>query len=779
MSLTGGSKFILTGGANYQIARSLRFRASASAHFKRTFAGAPTSASIGTFSGWVKRGTIASAARQHLLSGYDGSSPFESVISFETDDTLAVQWGGSAANLRKTAALFRDPSAFMHVCIGFTGGTITIEVNGVTQTLSGTAGSGNHQFVKANANNTIGGGWNNPAVDRFCDLLLADLYYIDGQVLAASNFGQTNATTGAWNPIKYTGTYGVNGFYLPFSDNSAATSITIGKDSSGNGNNWTPSGISITAGVTNDSLVDVPTNYGSDTGAGGEVRGNYATMSPFSTSSNITLSNGNLTATWSSQANNNPLIVPFVLQSGLKHYFEFIFSTIGPDPIVGMTAYNVLSPSALAATANVKNHASTIGYLKAGAIEVAGSNVQSSLATYIAGDVIGAAVDYSGAAPTIQFYKNGSAVGTAVSGTTGAQYYPYFSDDINGAGAANFGQRPYAYAAPSGFKALCTQNLSDPAIAKPSQYFDIDTYAGTGATRSKTGLAFQPDFAWFKGRSGATDHAIYDSVRGVQKQLESNTTTAETTETTGLTAFNSDGYTTGALAQLNTSAATYVAWLMKQGAVPGLKITGWTGTGSNLTVPHGAGVTPDFWIGRCRSAAHEGIVWHKNLGTPSTAYLILDTTAAQGNSSTVINGAPDATNIYLGVNNNLNDSGNDHIGYFFNEIAGFSKFSSYTGNGSADGPFVWCGFRPRYVLIKRTDSTGEWVIYDTVRNTYNLVNASLSAQSSAAEVTGNTNLDVLANGFKIRTTDSSGNWNGSTYIFAAFAEAPFKTTRAR
>ena len=300
MSLTGGSKFILTGGAtNYQIARSLRFRSSASAYLTRTYSAAPTTKTKCAISLWTKVAGLGAARR--FMDCYDGSSGNQTWLGLNSSDQIEFTFGGASPFTRTTTAVFRDPAAHLHIhCVVDTTPvtpTITVSVNGVAQTMTGTlpAQNATHQFTSANANNKVGSIYNGNG--GYYEGLLSEFYFIDGIATSLpSDFGQTNATTGAWNPIKYTGTYGTNGFYLPFSDNSAATSTTIGKDSSGNGNNWTPSGISITAGVTNDSLVDTPTNYGSDTGAGGEVRGNYCTLNPLqpSVSSLITLSAGNL-----------------------------------------------------------------------------------------------------------------------------------------------------------------------------------------------------------------------------------------------------------------------------------------------------------------------------------------------------------------------------------------------------------------------------------------------------------------------------------------------------
>jgi hypothetical protein len=342
---------------------------------------------------------------------------------------------------------------------------------------------------------------------------------------------------------------------------------------------------------------------------------------------------------------------------------------------------------------------------------------------------------------------------------------------------------------PTGYVALNTQNLPAPTISNGASYMAATTYTGTGASltiaNTVGSASFQPDLVWVKGRSGATDHAWYDAVRGVQLQLESNTTTDETTETTGLTAFGSTGFTVGALAQMNTSAATYVAWQWKEGATQGFDIVTYTGSGSARTISHNLGVVPNMIIVKARTTASTDQGWpvyhSANTAAPETDYLLLNSTAATADLDTVWNDtAPTSSVFSVGTNANVNANNDTYVAYCFAAVAGYSAFGSYTGNGSTDGPFVYLGFRPRYVMMKRSDSTGEWQINDTSRSPTNLADARLWANSSAAE-SSNTggNMDYLSNGFKLRNTNSDDNTNGGTYIYMAFAENPFKLSLAR
>jgi hypothetical protein len=331
-------------------------------------------------------------------------------------------------------------------------------------------------------------------------------------------------------------------------------------------------------------------------------------------------------------------------------------------------------------------------------------------------------------------------------------------------------------------------------IDKPSKYFNTILYTGTGSSLANTGVGFQPDWVWIKGRSGATDHAFYDAVRGVQKQIESNTTTAETTETTGLTAFGTDGFTVGALAQLNTSSATYVAWnwlganttvsntsgtitsTVSANTTSGFSIVSYTGTGVAATIGHGLGVAPSMIICKNRIDAGENWpVYHRTLG--ASAYILLNTTAAALTSNnTSWNGVTPTTTVFsVQTDNRTNGSGDAMIAYCFAEVKGFSKFGSYTGNGSTDGTFIYTGFSPAFVLIKNTAAANSWVIKDSKRPSYNPASNYVYAQATNVEAT-DIPFDFLSNGFKPRAT--GGDTNNGTYIYMAFAENPFVSSKS-
>ena len=751
MIVPGSANALLLSQGGYQIQNSLRFRASNSAYLSRSF-GSPTSNIKWTWSGWIKRGALGS---QQIFCGGDGSSNNFFAVTYTASDTIQIsQIASGAYNLQMaTTAVFRDPSAWYHLVVIYDSANATstdriqIYVNNSRQTVSYSTGP----FGASTACQ-----WNVSARTHYLrkldyaalygDMYAANETFIDGQALTPSSFGQTDATTGVWVPKAYSGTYGNNGFFLQFKD--AASTTTIGYDTSGNSNNFTTSGISVTSGTTFDQMTDTPTN-------------NYCTLSPIYTDGAGAISGANLN--FNGLGSNYNIASTIGVSSG-KWYWEY---TGAAGQLVGIFLQGGLISSTTGA----------LSYFSDGN-KYTGSTPSAYGASWLGSDVIGIALDLD--AGTLTFYKNNVSQGTAFSSLSGT-YFPWFRTSTSATGSLNFGQRAFSYTPPTGFKALNTANLSVPVIKKPSLYMDATLRTGTGATASVSSLGFQPDLVWIKSRSAATDHGLYDAVRGVQKQLESNTTTAETTETTGLTAFSSNGYTVGALAQLNTNTATYVDWAWKKGVTPGFDIVTWTADGTSpRNISHSLGAVPKFIITKQRSPnADNWFTYHAELG--ATKNLRLDETAAAQTQIGAWNDtAPTSTQFTTGNFVNFTTNGNTLVAYLWSEIAGFSRISSYTGNGSTDGPFVWCGFRPAFVMIKRGDSAENWSIQDDARNPFNVVDARLKPNSADAEGIGSAqNVDFLANGFKLRNTDPEKNASGGTYIFAAFAEAPFKYARAR
>lgn len=760
----------------YQISRSVRLRSSATAYFNRTL-GSASNRKTWTLSGWVKRGAL--GVQQGLFGSNNASTYPRTSFYFTTSNTLFLfEEDGTGANITvlETTQVFRDSSAWYHVVLSrdTTAATssdrVKLYVNGVQVTSFSTAtyptlnfdGQVNNTSYTQKIGSTDGG--------NYFDGYLTDVNFIDGQALTPSSFGETDVVTGVWKPKKYTGTYGTNGFFLNFSDNSNNTAATIGKDWSGNGNNWTPNNISVTAGATYDSMLDVPTLWAD----GGNGRGNYAVFNPLAvTSVAATFAEGNLKVT-TGGAGGNGYGTMSIPASG-KWYWEVTFSS-GSDPMIGISAY-------LSTQTYAWQNGNSVLYYNNGQKYVDGAGASYG-ASYTTNDVIGVAVDAD--TGTITFYKNNTSQGSITHAV--ADLFPCLADGASGTTAtfySNFGQRPFAYTPPTGFKALNTQNLPDSTIKKGNAYFDVTTYSGNSSTQSIVNSgAFQPDLVWTKPRNTANGYGLIDSVRGRAYSLQSNTTGADQTSgsTQDLTAFNSNGFAVGTSYQLdiNTTGNTYVGWQWKESVSAGFDIVTWAGNStSGTTIAHSLGVAPKIIITKSRTNASSWVVGIGGMsGFGVNDYLVLQSTGAKGSSSTFYQAYGSSTfTVGVSAADEMNKTGNNYVSYLFAEVAGYSKFGSYTGNGSADGPFVYLGFRPKFVMVKRTDSTSDWVLWDTSRSDYNAAQAPLYPNLSVAE--GNSYfMDALSNGFKLRMSTIT-NVSSGTYIYAAFAENPFKNSLAR
>ena len=731
-----------TNPATSVVSNSLRFRANAGAYLSRTFV-TPTNSTIYTWSAWVKRGALGGTYR---LFGASTTT----YLTFNTSDQLNLTLGGTSA--ATSTAVFRDPASWYHIVYTQNGSAQTIYVNGTSVATGTTANTVfntaiAHQLCAANTTS-------------YFDGYLTEVNFIDGQALTPSSFGQISSTTGVWSPKAYTGTYGTNGFYLKFADASAATAAAIGKDSSGNGNNWTPTNISVTLGTSYDSMIDVPVSNID----GNNNRGNYCVWNPLDKITTASVVAGNLETTSAISQN---VIGTISMDSG-SWYWEILYSAATSSQIIG-----VYKTSAI--TATITPTASVIG------------------------------IKFNADTGALDYTVNGSTYTSIATGLTGGGYLPYAGSLTNAKVIyANFGQRPFTYTPPFGFLALNAQNIPTPTIVNSAFVIATTLYTGTGAalniSNTNNGVSFQPDLVWIKSRTGATDHAWYDVVRGTTKDLASNSTAIETTQATGLTSFNTDGFGIGALAKLNTAAATYIAWQWKAGGAPisntagtissqvsvnqaaGFSIVSYTGNNvSGATVGHGLSVAPAFIIVRNRTFAADWSIYHAGLTAGNTFWLDLSSpsqsvsSTGQGGISSVSSTVFTCTNGTTN-GNTVNGSGNPMIAYCFAQIIGFSRFYYYTGNGLADGPFVYCGFLPKFLMIKSM-STGNWEIVDTTRSTSNTASIAIQANSNSAE-SNSVLIDVLSNGFKIRSA-TFVNSNGTFYIFCAFAENPMKYALAR
>ena len=834
-----------------------------------------------------------------------------------TSDFLEFQQTGYSV---KTNAVFRDPSAWYHIvcAIDTTQGTQSnrgkLYVNGVEQTLSSNNFPQDHQTsVNNNSIQTIGTRWISGANSLF-DGYLAEVNLIDGLALDASYFGATDAVTGQWNPKKYTGSYGTNGFYLNFSDNSGTTATTLGKDSSGNGNNFTPNNFAVS-----DAVPDTPTNNFCTINAVGE--------NLLVSGSGPTFSEGNLKSVLSGNGYGTYWKSTFGMTSG-KWYWEILAQNSGSFANIGI-ANAVLKGSTTGTGVFYQSN----GYRNA---TPQGDSTTSYGATYTTGDIIGIAFDSD--SESVTFYKNNSSQGAVGSVLTqaNAPYFAAVGDSNNGQQytfTANFGQDSsfagektaqgntdgsgqgdFYYTPPSGYKALCSANLPDPTIKLPNKHFDNLLYTGTGSSNAITGLNFAPNWTWIKSRSLSSTHKLMDSVRGDGLTLASNNTNAEASDSSIFSSLDSSGFTvTGTANSTNASSATYTAWnwnagdtdgktytvkvvsdsgnkyrfddfgtsavtldlaeggtyifdqsdssnaghplrfsttadgthgggseyttgvttagtpgqsgaytqivvaasapnlayycsvhsgmggsvntnstlgssnfdgstqsIVKANQTAGFSIVSYTGNGSTATIGHGLGVAPNIFHVKERSSTSAWYSYSKELGASQQLRLNENFAAAStGSSAKWQNTDPTSSIFYLGQDTAINENNQTYIAYCFSEVAGYSKFGKYTGNGNSNGTFVFTGFRPAYVLFKKTSGTGGWNVRDVVRDVYNPTEKYLVPDTSGAEGTSSHKIDFLSNGFKHRGTGGAFNSSGGTYIYLAFAESPFKNARAR
>jgi hypothetical protein len=530
---------------------------------------------------------------------------------------------------------------------------------------------------------------------------------------------------------------------------------------------------------------------------GGEVRGNYCTLNPLDQSSLVTLSNGNLNATKTSASTGGTTRSTLGISSG-KWYWEATLTASGGTNQDGVGVAN----NAASLTQYLGENTNGWGYWSNAFKYNNGAGVSYG-ATYTTNDVIGVALDMD--VGTITFYKNGSSQGQAYSGITGT-VFPAFTLFAASAGSwvFNFGQRPFAYTAPAGFRALTTWNLPTPAIGATSttqanKYFDVVLRNGggsSGGTYNTTVNMSNGALLWDKPRNQTSSNYLVDSVRGISKNLRSNTTDAEATDATWFTGFNSSSFTTGSSDWATTT--TVVDWIwaangagssntagsitstVSANTTSGFSVVTYTGNGTNgATVGHGLGVAPSFFVVKERNGSSSWVVYTAVTG--NTQFLVLNNTDSAQTASTLWNNtSPTSTVFTVGTSGAVNTNTSTYVAYCFAAVPGYSAFGSYTGNGSTDGAFVYCGFRPRWVLYKSSGASdnGNWRLVDTARSTYNEARDVLFPNDASSELSEQNTLDILSNGFKMRRS-TIGNQNGITYIFAAFAESPQKYSLAR
>ena len=830
---------------SHQIANSLRFPGTTGSSLTNSNLSAGNRKTF-TFSVWVKknwlnkttndRGWIygyGTGGATYTFWGFGGhSSTAAHQDDFKFEETSSSTKSAFSIDDGSSERKFRDPNAWMHVVLAIdttqstAGNRQKVWINGEAQTLTVTfqmAQDYEFSFINNGEAAYAKMSW----LDGLEDTQLAELHFLDGVAADADDFGETK--NGVWIPKAYSGSYGTEGYYLKFESSS-----DLGNDSSGNNNDFTVNNLS-----AHDQLTDTPT-FNSDSNGG-----NFATMNPLSNGSNPVLAEGNLMMDSFSGSDISGSLANFALPpSSGKWYFEcFINSPNSGDnyPFIGLTA----TTYSQSATMGVSQRDLSIN-LGTGGSEKNETYVGSittdftSVSAYADNTVCGVFVDMD--ARKLWYAKDGAFTnsGNPQNGTNpnyawtnnvpllphfvsfssyGADSVLNFGQDGTFAGnvtaggnsdVTGYGNFKYD---PGDYKALCAGNLPvadavDPAQTDddyPQKLFTALAYSGDGGGSFTTG--FQPDLVWVKRRNGSQGNGLWDSSRGTTKVLNSDSTSAEATSS-GLTSFNSTGYTMGNF--YNQSGNTYASWSWRAnggttssetaGSInttvqvnqnAGFSIVQYVGDGgsSNCTMAHGLGAKPAMVFLKDRDTNgnnNQWQAWHHKLDT--NGYFYLSSNDQQYTSSNgTVNVSANTTNLIgwqrtstTGGSQTISESGDNFLMYIWAEIEGFSKFGSYKGNGNADGTFVYTGFRPALVTTKRTDGSGGWLVHDDARNTGNPANLIVQWNDSGAEFSGaNDKIDMLSNGFKVRSSNAGINGSGNDYVYAAWAHNPFKYATAR
>ncbi len=827
---------------SHQIANSVRFNASATAHMYHT-QGTPTNVDKCTISFWVKRAKLGAARYGMTGSGASGDYTF---ITFggdgnDPDKFYYLQDPGSPTIVLESNPVFRDPSAWYNIILANDSTQSTdsdrnkIYINGVQLTDWGTGftpsfySTQNSDFLMNTSGHKIFvGSGADSAGNAYLpfDGYIAEYVFIDGTQYASTDFGESK--NGVWIPKDPSGlTFGNNGCYLKFESSS-----DLGNDSSGNNNDFTVSNVS-----AHDQMLDSPT-FNSDSNGG-----NFCTLNSAAKHSTVTLSEGNLR----SDCNNASIVANVESSYGFtsgKIYFEMTNNTgsNGSYPVMTVTD---------ASSYNFSNTAYYgYGVNRGGDYIINASNTANvgSLNCSSTSDIRMFAIDFDNS--KLWAGKNGTwynTSGTSYTNSTGpesgnnyivngwnydvAKLFTGHNDSSCGVNF-NFGQDGtfagnktaqgnsdatgygnFYYTVPDGFLAVCSGNQPvadaiDPAQTDdnfPQKLFGAKLYTGTGSTNALTGLGFQPDWVWIKERGGANNHMLFDSNRGTSKYLSSNTSGDEGTDSATMNTFGSDGFTVGSDGKVNASSDTYVAWNWRangggssnsdgatsstvqadpSGAFSIVTYTGFAGASGTSTVGHGMGVAPNMIIFKSRT--RESAWWTAVPGVLSSQshFLQLNATNTPLDLSSYGTISAPTTSVFSinGVDGIGGESAN-YVAYCFANVEGFCQVGTYKGNGDDDGAFTYTGFRPAVILIREYGAADNWLLYNNKTLGYNLDSA------GNAQVYPDTNvdeenqasraIDILSNGFKIRTSNATGNASDGDYVYLALAHNPFKYATAR
>ena len=823
------SQFFWGGAAApFSIDRSLRFNEDDDTYVDWT----PSSAgdrTEWTWSMWFKRSSIEPSGTRGLFGSRTAANNTDYLeILFASDNRLLVQ-ANSIAHL-KTEQVFRDLSAWYHLVVAVDTSNSTpndrikMYINGDEVTdfnIRNNPGSGVNLGINQAGLHRIG---RRPAGTDDFDGYIAEVNFIDGTAYGPSSFGETDEDTGEWVPKKYSGSYGSNGFYLSFSDNSSVSAL--GTDSSGNGNNWSPnSNFDVGSSPDTDSVEDTPTN-------------NWCTLNPLTRFNGNAPSNGNLKFN-AVGGGDGSILGTHVLEAGKKYYWEFEYTETG-----GGSQCPVGITSLFSANQFVKGGSTTgmFAFDFRGSAGTPQAKDEGSITNYgskpSSGTICGIALDLSTgkmyAHKGNSYYNSGNPAtgsGAVITGIpTNQDFLLHVSVDAGGGGNEttyefNFGQQGFTYTAPTGFDAINNSNASEPDVVNPKEYFNAITYTGNNdTTRSFSTVGFKPDWTWIKNYTTTSSHVSTDSVRGATKVLFPHNTNGESTDTDTLTSFDSTGFSIGNDVKVNTNGNNYVAWNWKAGGssntfnvdgtgystasaaglaggtidpfaasvstTAGISILTYNGNNSSATsIAHGLSSAPKFIVVKSRETSPSGwsshVAGHHDVGWGNGSTMTLNeastpfdgySTAPWGNLS------PNTSVFYVGfvAGAGINSSSDDYIAYVFSEVKGFSKMGKYRGTNAANGTFVHCGFKPKWLLIKNIGQTWGWLMFDSARNTYNLADDYIILNTGAGAVSDSSRaVDFVSNGFKVRGDSSFHNSSSYDMIYVAFAESPFKYATAK
>lgn len=812
---------------DFQIQNSLRLRETS--YLQITNPAAPTSGKKFTFSVWVKNiYKVDDYCTIYMHNPYNLGTPSArygfGIFLYNGELYVNSITVGTTTLQKQLGYQLKDNASWYHIVVAVdTDNAVAadrciIYINGVKQT-NFVAGSlvnpAQGTVLSAPSGNNVtsyigAASFTNPnSIARYMKGYLADFILVDGQTLLPTVFGEVNAATNTWVPIDPSiASVGNTGFRLKFNNTTSAANLCL---SSIGTNHFGPVNVATTLGPECDAMIDAPSGaLTNNCGNYCVLDGNILPVGNSPTSGVATLTEGNLKV-YGAQATSPDTglysAIGTQAVNGSKVYFEVVARDISLTPVDSFVGFCKIT--------NISDGVNNIGV--AGSQSSFGisplinntwrahtNNVYSGIASISNlnnNDVIGIAFD--AASGKLWVSKNGSFAGTQnpAAGTgevinslpidTWIPVVTSVNQNVNGSVSltANFGQRPFQYTPPTGFSRIYTNTLSS-SITNSHDYFSTYLYTGNGTSVLVGTESTSPDFVWIKSRSTGANHTLFDRLRGVGKILQSNTISTETTDLNSLTEFSSAGFAVGSATTTNANGSNYVAWGWKAndtgttntlGSITstvsvnntaGFSIVSYTGTGSDATIGHGLSAIPKLVIVKHRTTTSNWPVYHEIVGPAQ--YLYLNTADPEAFGSQWGNLVPTNNLLYIGGTGlGVNDSGITTIAYCFAEVPGFSRISWYNGNNNIIGPFIYTGFKPAVVIIKRKNGgTGDWKIIDLKRTSS--FTEQIDLNSDIVPTPTSRDIVLLSNGFKITSTDSDFNASSSSYIFAAFAESPFK-----